>query len=279
MRQPWLAPLPPGVRFRRLPGRRHGPGQDRPGTRPAGGRRELRAASRKRRRPPPSLVVVPRSLVFNWKQEAARFTPKLRVLDHTGIGRGKPGTIRRLDVILTTYGTLRKDIVDLKDYRRLRHPRRGPGDQEREQPVGEGGPADPMRAPPGPQRHAGREPPRRVVEPVRVPQPGHARQGRGSRQGRRPYANPARRPVAPGESPQAVPPPAPRSRSRKTCPRSPNRRSTATWNRPSASCTTSCEHYRNCFCSPCRARRDQEVEDPDPRALLRAKAGRPATPA
>jgi superfamily II DNA or RNA helicase len=80
-------------------------------------RRELRAAPRKRRRPPPSLVVVPRSLVFNWKQEAARFTPKLRVLDHTGIGRGKPGEqFDGCDVILTTYGTLRRDIVDLKDY-------------------------------------------------------------------------------------------------------------------------------------------------------------------
>src|SRR5262249_50052413 len=41
-------------------------------------RREQRAASKKTRRLPPSLVVVPRSLIFNWKQEAARFTPKLR---------------------------------------------------------------------------------------------------------------------------------------------------------------------------------------------------------
>ena len=46
------------------------------------------AARTERPRPGPSLVVVPRSLVFNWKQEAARFTPKLRVLDHTGAGRG-----------------------------------------------------------------------------------------------------------------------------------------------------------------------------------------------
>jgi superfamily II DNA or RNA helicase len=81
------------------------------------GRRELRTPPRKRRRPPPSLVVVPRSLVFNWKQEAARFTPKLRVLDHTGIGRGRPGEhFDDCDVVLTTYGTLRRDIVDLKDY-------------------------------------------------------------------------------------------------------------------------------------------------------------------
>jgi superfamily II DNA or RNA helicase len=80
-------------------------------------RRELRAATRKSRRPPPSLVVVPRSLVFNWKREADRFTPKLRVLDNTGIGRIKPGEqFDDFDVILTTYGTLRRDIVDLKDY-------------------------------------------------------------------------------------------------------------------------------------------------------------------
>ncbi len=80
-------------------------------------RRALRTAPRKRRRPPPSLIVVPRSLVFNWKQEAERFTPKLRVLDNTGIGRVKPGeAFDNVDVILTTYGTLRRDIVDLKDY-------------------------------------------------------------------------------------------------------------------------------------------------------------------
>src|SRR5439155_13141151 len=35
----------------------------------------------------PSLVVVPRSLVFNWKQEASRFTPTLKVLDHTSAAR------------------------------------------------------------------------------------------------------------------------------------------------------------------------------------------------
>ncbi|QEH35766.1 RNA polymerase-associated protein RapA [Aquisphaera giovannonii] len=80
-------------------------------------RRELRAARRKGRRPPPSLVVAPRSLIFNWKEEAARFAPELRVLDHTGIGRGKPGGgFDDCDVVLTTYGTLRRDIVDLKDY-------------------------------------------------------------------------------------------------------------------------------------------------------------------
>jgi hypothetical protein len=67
--------------------------------------------------PGPSLVVVPRSLVFNWKQEAARFTPQLRVLDHTGFNRLKPGEhFHDYDIILTTYGTLRRDIMDLKEH-------------------------------------------------------------------------------------------------------------------------------------------------------------------
>lgn|SRR5579871_1015839 len=62
----------------------------------------------------PSLVVVPKSLVFNWKQEAARFTPQLRVLDHTGLSRSVDG-FAQYDVILTTYGTLRRDALEFKD--------------------------------------------------------------------------------------------------------------------------------------------------------------------
>ena len=62
----------------------------------------------------PSLVVVPKSLVFNWKQEAARFTPRLRVLDHTGLTRNVNG-FANYDVILTTYGTLRRDAAEFRD--------------------------------------------------------------------------------------------------------------------------------------------------------------------
>lgn len=66
----------------------------------------------------PSLIVVPRSLIFNWKQEAARFTPRLRILDHTGIERiSQWSEIEKHDVILTTYGTLRRDAPRLKDIR------------------------------------------------------------------------------------------------------------------------------------------------------------------
>ncbi len=63
----------------------------------------------------PSLVVVPRSLVFNWKREAARFTPELQILDHTGQDRSDdPKTFGEMDLIITTYGTLRQDIDVLR---------------------------------------------------------------------------------------------------------------------------------------------------------------------
>jgi SNF2 family DNA or RNA helicase len=64
---------------------------------------------------PPSLVVLPRSLVFNWKEEAARFTPQLRLLDYTGIERNGDD-FSAYDAVLTTYGTLRCDILRLKDF-------------------------------------------------------------------------------------------------------------------------------------------------------------------
>jgi SNF2 family DNA or RNA helicase len=62
-------------------------------------------------------VVVPKSLIFNWKQEAVRFTPRLRILDHTGADRLPPGEhFHQYDVILTTYGTLRRDALGFKDF-------------------------------------------------------------------------------------------------------------------------------------------------------------------
>ena len=79
---------------------------------------EARRAERERDRRPtvPSLVVVPRSLVFNWQQEAARFAPRLRVLDFTGAGRrGALDAIAEHDIVLTTYGTLRRDVGLLKE--------------------------------------------------------------------------------------------------------------------------------------------------------------------
>jgi len=62
----------------------------------------------------PALAVVPRSLVFNWMQEAAKFTPRLRVLDYTGPNRhALRDDFAEFDLIVTTYGTLRTDIAEL----------------------------------------------------------------------------------------------------------------------------------------------------------------------
>jgi superfamily II DNA or RNA helicase len=63
----------------------------------------------------PSLAIVPRSLVFNWKDEAARFAPALRVLDYTGATRDA-AAIDDHDLVLTTYGTLRRDAPQLTEH-------------------------------------------------------------------------------------------------------------------------------------------------------------------
>ncbi|NDC63620.1 MAG: DEAD/DEAH box helicase [Planctomycetia bacterium] len=64
----------------------------------------------------PSLVIVPKSLVFNWMEEAQRFAPSLRVLNHTGNDRAEQSeSLAGWDLVLTTYGTLRRDIVRHRD--------------------------------------------------------------------------------------------------------------------------------------------------------------------
>ncbi len=58
----------------------------------------------------PTLVVAPTSVVGNWVREAERFTPSLRVAVHHGETRGDPvDTAARADLVLTTYGLLRRD--------------------------------------------------------------------------------------------------------------------------------------------------------------------------
>jgi hypothetical protein len=76
----------------------------------------LRAASAKTKTRRPSLVVVPKSLVWNWSQEAARFTPRLKVLAHVGGERGGDVTaLTEADLVVTTYGTLRADLALLRE--------------------------------------------------------------------------------------------------------------------------------------------------------------------
>ncbi len=59
----------------------------------------------------PYLVVVPRSLLYNWIDEANRFTPDLKVVEYGGPGReALHDHLEDYDVIVTTYGTLRRDV-------------------------------------------------------------------------------------------------------------------------------------------------------------------------
>ena len=62
----------------------------------------------------PSLLVVPSSLVFNWAEEVQKFTPEMKLLQY--IGRSRRGSLQKLnkiDLVITTYGTLRQDVEEL----------------------------------------------------------------------------------------------------------------------------------------------------------------------
>ncbi len=64
----------------------------------------------------PTLVVVPRSLVANWLEETARFVPGLKALAYRGAGRRVwLGSLGRYDLVVTTYGTLRRDVDELAE--------------------------------------------------------------------------------------------------------------------------------------------------------------------
>ena len=63
------------------------------------------------------LVIVPRSLVFNWINEAEKFCPDFRLLRHTGQDRTKDTKdFKNYDIVITTYGLARSDIAMLKEY-------------------------------------------------------------------------------------------------------------------------------------------------------------------
>ena len=95
-------------RPRRLPRRRHGPRQDDPGAgAAAGAARRSTAASAA-----PSLLVVPASLLANWAAEIARFAPSLQRVRRASVGDDAPRNCRRsiaaelagVDLVITSYG-------------------------------------------------------------------------------------------------------------------------------------------------------------------------------
>ncbi len=59
----------------------------------------------------PSLIIVPKSLVFNWKNEANTFTPKMKVATYVGLNRLEMlSEMIENDIVITTYHTLRRDF-------------------------------------------------------------------------------------------------------------------------------------------------------------------------
>jgi len=65
----------------------------------------------------PSLVVVPTSLMVNWRRESARFAPGLRVLSLHGPKRRQYfDVIAEYDLVITTYSLLARDMETLLQY-------------------------------------------------------------------------------------------------------------------------------------------------------------------
>ena len=64
--------------------------------------------------PHPTLIVVPRSIIFNWMNESERFAPTLRIQSYTGADRhALRDAFAEQHVIVTSYGLMRRDITEL----------------------------------------------------------------------------------------------------------------------------------------------------------------------
>lgn len=62
----------------------------------------------------PSLIVMPRSLIFNWEAEVQRFAPQLQTYTFYGQSRDYEA-MRSAHLIFTTYATMRNEIEKLKE--------------------------------------------------------------------------------------------------------------------------------------------------------------------
>lgn len=66
-----------------------------------------------------SLIICPTSLVYNWKEEMAKFNPKLKVLVVDGIPASRKKLLAQMaacDVVVTSYNLLQKDVDTYKDF-------------------------------------------------------------------------------------------------------------------------------------------------------------------
>ncbi|HLP75287.1 MAG TPA: DEAD/DEAH box helicase, partial [Candidatus Paceibacterota bacterium] len=73
---------------------------------------------RNKKNPKPSLVICPASVLHNWRREAERFTPHMKVLVlESGAARhGLRKQIPQHDIIVTNYALLRRDLEELNKF-------------------------------------------------------------------------------------------------------------------------------------------------------------------
>ena len=72
-------------------------------------------SKKKTRAKKPSLIVVPRSVIFNWLDEAQKFCPELKVIAYSGPDRAAlVKDFAKADLVVTSFGLMRRDIDELK---------------------------------------------------------------------------------------------------------------------------------------------------------------------
>ncbi|NLX75851.1 MAG: DEAD/DEAH box helicase [Clostridiaceae bacterium] len=75
--------------------------------------------SEKENRKAPALVIAPTSLVYNWRLEAEKFAPELKVAAITGTQAKRQQLLERMDeydLIITSYPLIRRDIEAYRKY-------------------------------------------------------------------------------------------------------------------------------------------------------------------
>jgi len=66
----------------------------------------------------PILIIAPKSLLYNWMSESAKFCPNLKTCLYSGLSRQKLiPSFSQLDLVVMSYGTMRNDIETLRNYR------------------------------------------------------------------------------------------------------------------------------------------------------------------
>jgi SNF2 family DNA or RNA helicase len=65
----------------------------------------------------PNLIIVPTTLLFNWKAEIEKFAPQIKAFYHYGVDRNKTTKeFNKYHIIFTSYGVLLRDIENLSKF-------------------------------------------------------------------------------------------------------------------------------------------------------------------